>query len=111
LSLEGGDAFGLRVAGGFSPAQQQGQLPDLVLQGRLSAITILEPRFEFALAQRQHVRADFERLSVYGICVLGGALIERGAAAAFIECLHPERFGDMGDGRGEAVERGGAAGV
>jgi hypothetical protein len=90
-------------------AQQQGQLPDLVLQGR--AITILEPRFEFALAQRQHVRADFERLSVYGICVLGGALIERGAAAAFIECLHPERFGDMGDGLGVAVERGRAAGV
>jgi len=54
------------------------------------------------------VRADRKMLFVERECALGGVLFLGGAAAAFVERLHPERLGDVGDGFGEAVQGGGA---
>ncbi len=100
--------FGLCVAGGFPLAQQQGELPHFGFEGGLGAFAILESPFEFAFAQREYVRAHFERLPVCGDCALSTALFERGAAAAFIERLHPKGFRDVGDGFREPMERRGA---
>ncbi len=57
------------------------------------------------------MRADFEVvLSVSGGPRFAGELL-RGAPPAFLERLHPERFGDVCDGLGEAAVEGGGARV
>jgi hypothetical protein len=42
LILEGGNSFGLGVAGGFAFAQQQGELAQLGFEGRLGAFAIAQ---------------------------------------------------------------------
>ena len=54
------------------------------------------------------MRADLESLFVGGEGAGGRVLFLRGAATAFVEGLHPEGFGDVGDGFGESVQGGGA---
>jgi len=49
------------------------------------------------------VGANFERLLVMAKSTLRRVLFDRGAAPAFVEGLHPECFGDVGDGFGESV--------
>jgi hypothetical protein len=49
------------------------------------------------------VGADFEVLLVVGGDAFGCVQFLLSAAAAFVEGLHPEGFGDVGDGLGEAV--------
>lgn len=51
--------------------------------------------------------ADFEGLLLLGGGVIGGFELELGAAAAFVKGLHPEGFGDVGDGLGQAMQGGG----
>jgi len=50
---------------------------------------------------------DLEALFVEFGNACAVALFESGAAFAFFERLHPEGFGDVGDGFGEAVQGGG----
>jgi hypothetical protein len=54
------------------------------------------------------VGAYFEVLLIVGDGALRGLEFELGASAAFVEGLHPEGFGDVGDGFREAVQGGGA---
>jgi hypothetical protein len=50
------------------------------------------------------VGADLEALLLFGRSAFFGLEFEIGATAAFVEGLHPEGFGDVGDGFGEAVQ-------
>jgi hypothetical protein len=54
------------------------------------------------------VGADLEVLLKLVAKIRGGFQFLVGAAAAFVEGLHPQGFGDVGDGFGEAVQGGGA---
>jgi hypothetical protein len=49
------------------------------------------------------VGADLEVLLKLVAEALGGLQFLVGAAAAFVEGLHPQGFGDVGDGFGQAV--------
>jgi hypothetical protein len=54
------------------------------------------------------MRADLEGLFIGGESAGGGVLFLRGAAAAFVEGLHPEGFGGLGHALGQSVQGGGA---
>jgi len=54
------------------------------------------------------VGADLEVLLLFGGGGFGRFELELGAAAAFVEGLHPQGFGHVGDGLGEAVQGSGA---
>ena len=79
------------------------------LLARLRPAAVQRPKRDFR--HRMHAEAnlgaDFEMLLVHGDGSLARLLFERGAAAALLERLHPQGLGDMGDGFGEAVQRGG----
>lgn len=49
--------------------------------------------------------AQFEAFFVEGGEAIGVALFDQYSAAAFFEGLDPDRFGDVGDGFGDAVKR------
>jgi hypothetical protein len=106
LVVEGGDAPGVGVAGGLFFAKHCCQFAELQSQVGDGGLAIAQSRVELAFAQVQDVGADFEGLLLVGSGALCGLEFELGAATAFVEGLHPEGFGDVGDGFGEAVERG-----
>jgi hypothetical protein len=62
------------------------------------AIAIAQAGVEFAFAQGEDVGAEFETLFVDFGEAVGVALFKKGAAFAFFERLHPQGFGDVGDG-------------
>ena len=72
-------------------------------EGGLALFAIVQSGFEFAFAKAQDMRADLEGLFVGGEGAGGGVLFLRGAAAAFVEGLHPEGFGGVGYGFGQSV--------
>jgi hypothetical protein len=88
-------------------AEHQRELAKLELQIGDGGIAVAQTRIEFAFAQRQHVGAYVEGLLLVDGRALLGLELEPGAAAAFLESLHPESFGDVGHGFGEAVQGGG----
>jgi hypothetical protein len=55
-----------------------------------------------AFAKSEDVGADLEVLLVVGGEAFGGFQFLVGAASAFFEGLHPQGFGDVGNGFGEA---------
>ena len=89
-------------------AQQKGEFAQLQIQLGDGALALVQAGVEFAFAQGQDVGANFEGLLLVGGGRSCGFEFELGAAAAFLEGLHPERFGNVGDGFGEAVQGGGA---
>jgi hypothetical protein len=74
----------------------------------LALFAIAQPGFEFAFTQAQDMRAELQGLFVGGAGAGGGVLFLRGAAAAFVEGLHPEGLGGMCHGLGQSMEGGGA---
>jgi hypothetical protein len=104
LSFEGSDAATPRVACGLFLAQQKGEFAQLQIQLGDRAFALVQAGVEFAFAQGQDVGTDFEVLLLVGGGCSSGFEFELGAAAAFVERLHPEGFGDVGDGFGEAVQ-------
>jgi hypothetical protein len=101
--LQGSDALKLRFARGLFLAQQSGEFSQAQIQVFDGAVAIAEAGVEFAFAQRKHVGAYLEVLLVVGGEAFGAVQFLLGAAAAFVEGLHPQGFGDVGDGLGEAV--------
>ena len=99
---------GKRLTCGLFFAQQERQFAELQIQLADGALALVQPSVEFALAQGQYVGADFEGLLLFGAGALCGFEFQLGAAAPFVEGLHPERLCDVGDGFGEAVQGGGA---
>jgi hypothetical protein len=87
-------------------AQQSCEFAQAQVQIFDGAVAIAETGVEFALAQGQDVGADLEVLLVVGGEAFGGFQFLLGAAAGFGEGLHPEGFGDVGDGLGKAVQGG-----
>jgi hypothetical protein len=81
---------------------------ELGFQAGLPLFAIIKSRLEFAFAQGKDMGADLEGLFVGGEGAGGGVLFLGGAAAAFVEGLHPQGLGGVGYGFGESVERGGA---
>jgi len=106
--LEGGDAPRLRFAGGLFFAQQEREFAELQIQIGDGGLAVTEAGIEFSFSKVKDMGADFERLLLFG----GGALrrfeFELGAAAAFVEGLHPQGFGDVGDGFRQSMEGGGS---
>jgi hypothetical protein len=84
-------------------AQQAGELADARVHLFDGAVSIAQARVELAFSQRQDVGADLEVLFVVGGDSFGRFQFQVGAAPAFLEGLHPEGFGNMDDGFGEAV--------
>ena len=105
--FESRDAFGLGVAGGLALAQEERQFVKLCFEGGLGALAVLQARFELAFAQRYNVGADFEICLRRERTARFAAELLLSAPAALIERLHPKRLGDVRDGFGESMERGG----
>jgi hypothetical protein len=75
----------------------------LSLQRRLPLFAVAQAGFEFAFTKAQDMRADLKGLFVGGESAGGRVLFLTGAAPAFVEGLHPEGFGGVGHGFGEAM--------
>jgi hypothetical protein len=88
--------------------QSSGEFAQAQVQVFDGAVAIAEARIEFAFAKREDMGADLEVLLKLVAEAIGGIEFQVGAAAAFFEGLHPQGFGDVGDGFGEAVQGGGA---
>jgi hypothetical protein len=89
-------------------AQQAGEFSEAQVEIFDRAVAIAQAGVEFAFAKREDVGAQLEALLVE-FCEAGAvALFQNCAAAAFLERLHPERFGDVHNGFGQTVQGGGA---
>jgi len=88
--------------------QQAGQFTHLQIQFFDVAVAIAQTGVQFALAQGQDVGAELEALFVEFGEAVAVALFQERAAFAFLERLHPEGFGDVGDAFRQAVQGGGA---
>jgi hypothetical protein len=103
LGGQGGKSAGERFARRLLSAEHSGEFTQAQIQILDGAVAIAQAGVEFAFAQGEDVGADLEVLLKLLAEVFGGLQFLVGAAAAFFEGLHPEGFGDVGDGFGEAV--------
>ena len=94
--FKGGDAARLDFAGRLFFAQQASQLLKLKFECALGAFAVLEPGIEFALAQGEDMGAQVEVGFALGSASRGAVKFLLRPPTAFLERLHPERFGDMG---------------
>ena len=89
-------------------AQRPGDFSQAQVQLFDRAVAVAQTGVEFAFAQRQDVGAQLEALFVEVGEAGAVALFQRCAALAFLERLHPQGFGDVGDAFGQAVQGRGA---
>lgn len=73
---------------------------------RLPLLAVAQSGLEVASAQGKDVRADLDGLFVGGEGAGGGVLLLRSTSPALGEGLHPECFGGVGYGFGNAVQGG-----
>jgi len=71
-------------------------------------LAFVQAGVEFAFAKAQDVGAQFQAFFVEGGHSGAVALLNKNAALAFLERLHPKGLRDVGDGFGEAVKGCGA---
>ena len=99
-----GDAAGLDFAGRLFFAQQASQFLKLQFECALGAFAVLEPGIEFALAQGEDMGAQVEVGFALGGASHGAVKFLLRPPAAFLEGLHPECFGDVGDRFGQPTQ-------
>ena len=102
--FKGGDAAGLDFAGRLFFAQQASQFLKLQFECTLGALAVLEPGIEFALAQGEDMGAQVEVRFALGSASRGAVKFLLRPSAAFLERLHPERFGDVRDRFGQTMQ-------
>jgi hypothetical protein len=110
LFVKGGNAAGLRLPCGLFLAQHEHQFSELQIEGGDGAVSVAEAGVEFAFTQGEDMGADLDGLLLISGVAFFGFELESGASAAFVERLHPEGFGNVCNGFGEAVQ-GGWSGV
>ena len=95
-------------AGGLLLSQQRGERFELEFEAGDALVALLQAGGEFALADREDVRAQLEVLAVAGEGLVGGLRFRLCAAAGFVEALQPESLGGQQHGFREAVQGGGS---
>jgi hypothetical protein len=95
-----------KLSGGLFFAKNAGEFSQAQVQVFDGAVAIAEAGVEFAFPQGENVGAQLQTLLIQFSESCAVALFEQCAALAFLEGLHPEGFGDVGDGFWEAVQGG-----